>query len=77
VIFSHDPEADVIYITIGNRRYDHGKDLDEERRIDYDADGNVLGIELLCVSHGVITDNLPFRAEIESYLEDKGIKIFA
>jgi len=75
--FSYDSKADAIYITVSNNRYNHGKDIDEERRIDYDATGNVIGIELLCVSTGVITDDLPYRAEVESYLEEKGIKIFA
>ena len=51
--------------------------LDNERRLDYEIDGNVRGIELLCVSTGVITDDLPNRAEVERFLGDKGIKVYA
>ena len=73
----YDKKADAIYILFNNEPYAYGIDLDEERRIDYDADGNPRGIELLCVSTGVITDDLPNRAEVERLLGDRGIKVYA
>jgi len=73
----YDKEADAIYILLSEKPYAYGKDLDEERRIDYDANGNPRGVELLCVSTGVITDDLPNRAEIEQALGKRGIKIYA
>ena len=73
----HDKIADAIYIKLSNMPYAYGKDLDDLRRIDYDAEGNPRGVELLCVSGGVITDNLPNRAEIERALGNRGIKIYA
>ena len=73
----YDKQADAIYILLSEKPYAHGKDLDEERRIDYDTDGNVRGVELLCVSTGVITDDLPNRPEIERALGDRGIKVYA
>lgn len=73
----YDKKADAIYIYLSDAPYAHGKDLDNERRIDYDADGNPRGIELLCVSTGVSTDDLPYRAEIERALIGKGIKVYA
>jgi len=73
----YDREADAIYIQFSDKLYAYGEDLDAERRVDYDIDGNVRGIELLCVSTGVITDDLPNRAEIERVLGDKGIKLYA
>ena len=72
-----DKVADAIYIKLGNMPYAYGKDLDDLRRIDYDVDDNPRGVELLCVSKGVITDDLPNRAEIERALWDKGIKVYA
>jgi hypothetical protein len=60
-----DREADAIYIKFTDKPYSHG------------VDGEVKGIELLCVSHGVITNDLPFRSEIERMLGDKGVKLFA
>jgi uncharacterized protein YuzE len=73
----YDRDADAIYIKLTDALYAYGKDLDDLRRVDYDAEGNPRGVELLCVSHGVITDDLPNRAEIERALEDRGIKVFA
>ncbi|MBA7569641.1 hypothetical protein ES708_11382 [subsurface metagenome] len=73
----YDREADALYIRFSDKPYAYGKDLDNERRVDYDIDGNVRGIELLCVSTGVITDDLPNRAEVERLLGDKGIKVYA
>ena len=74
---THDTDADAIYILLSDKPYAYGKDLDEERRIDYDADNDPMGIELLCVSEGVITDDLPNRAEVERALDDRGIKSYA
>ena len=73
----YDKRADAIYILLSNKPYAYGKDLDNERRIDYDVNGNPRGVELLCVSTGVITDDLPNRVEIEHALEDRGIKVYA
>lgn len=73
----YDKTADAIYIKLTNEPYSYGKDLDVLRRVDYDSDDNPRGVELLCVSNGVITDNLPNRTAIEQALEDKGIKVFA
>lgn len=73
----HDKKADAIYIHLTDEPYSYGEDLDDERRVDYDGNGNPRGIELLCVSTGVITDNLPNRSEIEKLLSDRGIKVFA
>lgn len=72
-----DIKADAIYILFNDKPYAYGKDLDEERRIDYDVDNKPRGIELLCVSGGVITDDLPFRAEVEKMLEERGIDAYA
>lgn len=73
----YDTEADAIYIRFNDKPYAYGKELDSERQIDYDVAGNPIGVELLCVSMGVITDDLPNRAEIERILDEKGIKIYA
>ena len=73
----HDKDADAMYIYLSNRPYAYGKDLDAERRIDYDADDKPRGIELLCVSHGVIVDDLPHASEVEQLLRDWNIRAYA
>ena len=73
----YDKQADAVYILLSNKPYAYGKDLDNEKRIDYDVDGNPRGVGLLCVSTGVITDDLPNRVEIERALESRGIRSYA
>ena len=72
-----DPGADAVYIYLSDKLCVSGKDLDTERRIDYAEDGTPIGVELLCVSHGVNVDDLPQSDEIASVLEGLGIKVFA
>jgi uncharacterized protein YuzE len=71
----YDKKADAIYILLTDNPYAYGKDLDDERRVDYDTEGNPRGIELLCVSTGVLTDDLPDREAVEKILGARGIKV--
>ena len=73
----YDRIADAIYIKLSEEPYAYGKDLDDERRVDYDSANNPRGVELLCVSQGVILDDLPMRAQIEKQLEKLGVKVYA
>lgn len=75
--FSHDSEADAIYITLSDNAVAYTRSLDDTRIIDYDSNGKPIGVELLCVSHGVATDDLPFENEIIKLLADKNVKTFA
>ncbi|OGO43850.1 MAG: hypothetical protein A2137_00755 [Chloroflexi bacterium RBG_16_58_8] len=72
----HDKKADAIYIYLNNKSYAYGKDLDDERRIDYAVDNIPVGIELLNVSKGVKIEGLPLVEEIADALESRGIKIY-
>lgn len=74
--FRHDAQADAIYIYLSDKSYAYGKDLDDERRIDYASDNTPIGVELLCVSKGVNLYDLPSVYEIAQVLEDTGIKIY-
>jgi uncharacterized protein YuzE len=74
---NYDKKADAIYISFNDEPYSYGKDLDDERRVDYDTNGNPIGIELTCVSDGVFTEELPHRLEVERLLGNEGIKIYA
>ena len=74
--FKHDKIADAIYISLSNKTYAYGKDLDDERRVDYAADGTPIGVELLCVSRGVNLDGLPHVDEIAEAVEAEKIKIY-
>ncbi len=73
----YDREADALYVYLSDKPYAYGRDLDNERRIDYAADGTPIGIELLSVSKGVNPDDLPEQSEVIDLLESQNIKIFA
>jgi uncharacterized protein YuzE len=75
--FSHDPEADAVYITLSQKPYAFGEDLDPDRRIDYASDRTPIGIELLSVSHGVDLTSLPFPDEIGRVLGEAGVRVLA
>ena len=75
--YTFDQEADAIYITFSDKPVVSTKALDDLRVIDYDADGSPVGIELLCVSGGVITDDLPYLKDVLHLLEGIQVKIFA
>jgi len=72
-----DKKADAVYVYFSDEPVVRTKKLDAIRYIDYAGDDSPIGVELLCVSDGVITDDLPHRTEIERFLGDKGIKIYA
>lgn len=73
----YDKKADAIYIYLNDEPVDRTEKLDDLRYIDYACDDTPVGIELLCVSEGVITNDLPKRAQVESLLEKHHIKLFA
>jgi uncharacterized protein YuzE len=73
----YDRAADAIYIYLSDAPYAYGENLDPERRVDFAKDGTPIGVELLCVSEGVITNDLPHRGEIERLLGENHIKLFA
>lgn len=73
----YDPDADAVYIYLSDKPYAYGRDLDNERRIDYASDGTPIGLELLSVSKGVNPGDLPAQSEVIDLLESKNIKVFA
>jgi len=73
----HDKKADTLYIRFNDFPYAYSDELDEFRFVDYDADDNAIGVELLNVSNGVTLDNLPHQAEIDGILTRRNIKVHA
>lgn len=75
--FEHDRKADAVYIRLSNKPYAYTKRIDDLRYVDYTSDGTPIGIELLCVSEGVIVNDLPNLDEVTRLLEGKNIRVFA
>lgn len=75
--FEYSETADAIYIRFNDLPYAYGKDLDDDRRVDYAANGDVIGVELLGVSAGVYLDDLPQHEMIARVLGEHRIPVFA
>jgi uncharacterized protein YuzE len=75
--YSYDKKADAIYITLSDKPVAYTKPLDDTRIIDYDNKDMPVGIELLCVSEGVIVEGLPSLTEVTPVLEKERVKAFA
>jgi uncharacterized protein YuzE len=45
----YDPDADAVYITLREEEIDHTKEADENTIIDFNKDGEVIGVEILFV----------------------------
>ena len=77
MLIQYDPEADALYIRLSTEQPRRGEVsrtdiLDEQRRVDVGADGEVLGIEILWVSQGFALNGLPNERAIGEALHSLG-----
>ncbi|MSQ30711.1 MAG: DUF2283 domain-containing protein [Dehalococcoidia bacterium] len=64
---AYDGDVDAMavdFVPRGANDTDHTEELDEFRRIDFDAAGEPIGLDLTYVSEGVNLDGLPHRDEL-------------
>lgn len=55
---SYDPEADAIYIELRDVKPADSRDIEEGVTVDLDADGHVVGIEILDAQERIGTESL-------------------
>ncbi|MBM3142377.1 MAG: DUF2283 domain-containing protein [Chloroflexi bacterium] len=75
--FEYDREADAIYINLIDKPFAYTKKVDNRRHVDYASDDTPIGIELLCVSDGIISDGIPILEEVLKDLSKRHIKVHA
>lgn len=75
MMLEYDPAADAAYVELSDRAVDHTGELDEDRMVDYDADGGVVGYEFLNVSRGVELRDLPHREQLPPLFEGRNIHV--
>ncbi|MBI2911192.1 MAG: DUF2283 domain-containing protein [Chloroflexi bacterium] len=73
----HDEAADAVYIQFSDQAFHHMESLDDNRHIDYAADGSVIGVEILYPSRGVAVEDLPRAEAIADLLRQHRIRVFA
>ncbi len=72
-----DRSADAAYVTIHQRPVDRTQELDAQRLVDYDAQGDIVGIEFLAVRQGVDLSGLPGREELARLFAAREIRVCA
>jgi uncharacterized protein YuzE len=72
-----DLAADAAYVRLREVPYHHGVDLDPERRVDFGADNQPIGIELLNVSEGVDVRGLPDGQALTHALQAEGLRVLS
>ncbi len=73
----YDEMADAIYVRLSNAKCAYTKSLGALRNVDYSADNEPIGVELLCVSDGVDLSDLPYAEDIGRALQDSQFKVLA
>ena len=73
-VFQYDEAADAAYLEFSDATFDHMERLDDQRAVDYAADGTVIGVEILSPARGVDLAGLPHAAEIERVLRARGFR---
>jgi len=63
----YDPDADAMYITLKEGNVHHTKEIDKNIIVDFDKDGEVLGIELLFVKEK--NPNLLKQFQVENLVQ--------
>jgi uncharacterized protein YuzE len=74
---SMDRAIGVAYIELIDGFVDHTVRLDQDRMIDYDAEGRVMGYEFLSIRRGVDLSDLPHREELARLFVDHDVRVLA
>jgi uncharacterized protein YuzE len=74
---SRDTEADAAYVRVKDAPVNSTRELDSQRMVDYDEQGEIVGIEFLAVARGVDLSDLPYRDELSRLFDEHHIPIFA
>ena len=72
-----DSRADAAYVVLSDEDVTSTLKLDANRLVDFDAHGQIIGIEFLHISGGVDLSDLPYREELRRLFDENHIKQFA
>jgi uncharacterized protein YuzE len=69
ITFTYDPQADAVHIRLSRKAWAYAEQVDEQRNVDYAADGTPIGIELLYVGDGMRARGLPQEEVVTCVIE--------
>ena len=72
-------EQDAIYVSVSPLPVAYGKDLYDNRHLNFSKDGKIVGIEFLNVSKGIELEGISkdLRYQIDKFLANHNIKVLA
>ena len=73
----HNRPADAVIVAFADEQVEFSRQLDSDRRIDFDQEGRVIAIALERVSWGVELGEIPFRLLVHRLLAEHCIKTIA
>jgi uncharacterized protein YuzE len=73
--FEMDPFADAVYVLVNDDPVASTVGLDPQRTLDYNAYGNIVGMEFLGVRRGVDLSNLPYRDALARYFGQYQVRV--
>jgi uncharacterized protein YuzE len=75
-MISYSSRVDIVYIQLSDAKVNHTKVIDDLRFVDYDAEGAVVGVELLGASAGLNLRDLPERERLEEEAKVLNFPVF-
>ena len=75
--FELDTDANAAYVRVSDQPVHDTRELDEQRILDYDAVGDLIGIEFLAIRQGVDLHDLPYHDELARFFDEHHIPVFA
>jgi uncharacterized protein YuzE len=75
--YSYDESADAVYVYFTRQEVERTEELSDSVAVDYDRDGEPVGVEFLGVSEGIDLDDVPRAEDIARLLEGHNFKIYA
>ncbi len=75
-LLEYDEAADAAYVTFSDHAWHHQQRLDDGRTVNHDADGTVIGVELLSPKRkGVLFQGLPYPDDIARVMRWVGFRV--
>ncbi len=74
---TYDEAADAVYVYFTRNEVDRTDEVSSQVYVDYDANGDPVGIEFLDVSDGIDLNDIPRRDDVARLLEGRDFRIYA
>jgi uncharacterized protein YuzE len=74
---TYDEVADAVYVYFNHHEVDRTEELSDDVIVDYDAQGEPIGVEFLDVSEGIDLDDVPHRDQVARLLEERNLRTYA